>query len=106
MAIGLNAPLNTVRGREPGGALRVEGEHMSADECKQHDCNQKSLCAPQNAPNQSTLKFFAIFFAIIFLISFETLISNMRCIWLNCKMLINSNIFVDLAIIFSASLKQ
>ena len=47
------------------------------------------------------LKLFLQFFAIIFLISFEMLVSNIRCIWLNCKMLINLNIFLDLAIIFS-----
>ena len=55
---------------------------MSAEERKQHNCDQKVN-------------------GCIF-----TLISNMRCIWLNCKMVINFIIFVDLAIIFSASLKH
>ena len=30
---------NKTRGREPGGSPRAEGERMSADERKQHDCN-------------------------------------------------------------------
>ena len=89
---------------------------MSADEHKQHDCNHKVIARSfKNAHVHKIhikLMHIEVFcnllqsFAIIFLISFETLISNMRYIWLNCKMLINFNIFVDLAIIFSASLKQ
>ena len=69
------------RGRELGGSPRAVGEHISTDELKQHDCDQKPLCTPKNGLNWSTLKFFAI----IFFISFEMLISNMRCISLNCK---------------------
>ena len=86
---------------------------MSADECKQHDCDHKVIARSfKNAHAHKIhtklmhIEVFLQSFAIIFLISFETLISNMRYIWLNCKMLINFNIFVDLAIIFSASLKQ
>ena len=52
---------NNIRGREPGGAPRAEGERISADERKQHDCNQKTFGYSQNALNWSTLKFFAIF---------------------------------------------
>ena len=107
---------NKIRGREPGRSPRAEGEHMNADERKQHDCDHKVIA--RSFKNGHTHKIHTklmhieVFcnlsqsFAIIFLISFETLISNMRYIWLNCKMLINFNIFVDLAIIFSASLKQ
>ena len=108
--------MNIFRGREPGRLPRAEGEHMSADERKQHDCDHKVIA--RNFKNahahkiHTKLMHIEVFcnllqsFAIIFLISFETLISNVRYIWLNCKMLINFNIFVDLAIIFSASLKQ
>ena len=49
------------RGREPGGAPRAEGERKSTDECKQHDCDQKTFVHSKNALNWSTLKFFAIF---------------------------------------------
>ena len=104
------------RGRELGRSPRAEGERMSADERKQHDCDHKVIARSfKNAHTHKVhtkLMHIKVFcnllqsFAIIFLISFETLISNMRYIWLNCKMLINFNIFVDLAIIFSASLKQ
>ena len=49
------------KGREPGGAPRAEGECMSTDECKQHDCDQKTFVCSKNALNWSTLKFFTIF---------------------------------------------
>ena len=39
-------------------------------------------------------------------VSFEKLISSLRCVWLNCKIPINCNLFVYLAIIFSTSLKH
>ena len=46
------------------------------------------------------------FFAIIFSISFEKLISNLRCVWPNCKIPIKSNLLVYYAIIFSLSLNH
>ena len=52
------------RGQEPGWAPRAEGEHMSAEEHKQHNCDQKvngcifkPLCTHKNGLNWSTLKF-------------------------------------------------
>ena len=33
----------TEQGREPGRSPRAEGERMSADEHKQHDCNHKVI---------------------------------------------------------------
>ena len=72
----------------------------------------KPLCRHKSALNWTKLKhikvLFAIFaiFAIICFHSFETLISNMRCIWLNCAILINFKICVYLAIIFSALMKH
>ena len=35
--------LPTFRGREPGRSPRAEGERISADECKQHDCDHKVI---------------------------------------------------------------
>ena len=40
-----------IRGREPGGSPRAEGERMSADERKQHDCDQKTFVCSKNALN-------------------------------------------------------
>ena len=102
-----------IRGRELGRSPRAEGERMSADECKQHDCDHKVIARSfKNAHAHKIhtklmhIKVFCNLLQSSFWFFFETLISNMRYIWLNCKMLINFNIFVDLAIIFSASLKQ
>ena len=39
------------RGREPGGVPRAEGKRMSADERKQHDCDQKTFVCSKNALN-------------------------------------------------------
>ena len=54
----------------------------------------------------STSKFHKSFFAIIFLISLDKVISSLRCVWLNCKIPINSYLFVHVAINCSPSLKH
>ena len=84
-----------IRGREPGRSPRAEGECMSADECKQHDCDHSVIARSFKSAHahkiHTKLMHIEVFcnllqsYAIIFLISFETLISNMRYIWLNCK---------------------
>ena len=38
-------------GRELGGSPRAEGKRMSADERKQHDCDQKTFVHSKNALN-------------------------------------------------------
>ena len=105
-----------IRGQELDWAPRVEGEGMSAEGHKKQNCNQKvggcifkSLCTPQKWTKWKHIKVSLEFFCNLcnhLFYSFETLISNMRCIWLNWKMVINFNIFGDLAIIFPASLKH
>ena len=96
----------------PGVGSQVEHQECSVDECmstderKQHDCDQNTFVHSQKCIKLKHIKVVCKFLQSSFFISFETLISNMRCIWLNCKMLINFNIFVNLGIIFSALLKQ
>ena len=51
MSMKTSPPIDLPRGREPGGAPRAEGERMSAGECKQHDCNQKTFVHCKNALN-------------------------------------------------------
>ena len=51
-----------VRGQEPGGAPRVEGEVMSADECKQHDCDPKTFVCSQKCTKLKHIKVFYNFF--------------------------------------------
>ena len=56
-----------IRGREPGGAPRAEGERMSADECKQHDCNQNTFVCSQKCTKLKHIKVFCNFLQSSFL---------------------------------------
>ena len=62
----------------------------------------------KNAFKWAHQSFMKVFFAIIFSIYFEKLISSLRCVWPNYKIPINSNllVYIYLAIIFSPSLKH
>ena len=64
MKAGVCLPLtfgSLVRGREPGGAQRAVGERMSADECKQHDCDHTTFVHSQKCTKLKHIKVFGNF---------------------------------------------